>query len=401
MRYNNPTISFCLRNTGSMKYSFKILNNITSDPLLASFLNWKEKGSEESFSQFLYQLYQNNAQDNFSAYVKEVLFYDINPFSRACAEKKELSPYLLRAYASDLSLIHSLLASTNGKDLFCVGSSFSEIGRAPSEAIKKFRAHYEQYGYGDFMRYSAFSYENKELRPILAPSAVRLSALKDYEKEKKLIADNIENFLGELPHANMLLYGERGTGKSSTVHAMLNEYWERGLRLVELSRDSLCDLVALKELLRFVPLHFMIYIDDFSLNAGDERISALKAALEGCMQGNADNTMIVATSNRRHIVDEKFSLREDSVHANDSMQEELSLADRFGLSILFSATDKSGYLSIVRQLAADYGLNLPVEELELLAERWAVQKGGRSPRRAKQFIDFIYSMNKRGAKITF
>lgn len=384
-----------------MKYSFRILNSFAVDPLLAAFLDWKEEETEEKLARFLHFLYEKDAQDDFSGYVKGQVLRDINPFSRACAEGKEVSPYISRAYAADLSLAHSLLSSTNGKDLFVVGTSFCELGRNPAATIGTLRARYRQYGYGDFMQYAAFFYKNGQLQPVLAPPSVRLTDLKDYETEKRIIRENLENFLEKLPHSNMLLYGERGTGKSSTVHAMLNEYWERGLRLVELSRESLSELNALKELLRFVPLRFLIYIDDFSLNAGDERISALKASLDGCIQGNASNTMIVATSNRRHIVDERFSSREDSVHAGDGMQEELSLSDRFGISVLFSSTSKEEYLSIVRQLAADVGLPFKKEELETLAEHWAIRKGGRSPRKAKQFVDLAYASFRRGAEFIF
>lgn len=384
-----------------MPYSFRILNCFELDPLLSAFLRWKETGDDRERSDFLRALYRNNAQDDFSAYVKEKVVYDINAFSRFCAEKEEISAYILRAYAADLSLVHTLLSSTNGKDLFAVGTSFSEFGRNPTATIGELKARYEQYGYGDFMQYAAFSYENGTLHPIPAPPSIRLKDLKDYENEKAIIRGNLENFLARLPHSNMLLYGERGTGKSSTIHAMLNEYRDRGLRLVELSRESLSELNKVKEILRFVPLRFLIYIDDFSLNAGDERISTLKASLDGCVQGSADNTMIVATSNRRHIVDEKFSQREDSVHAGDSIQEELSLSDRFGISVLFSTTSKDGYLSIVRQLASDDGISLPVPELETLAERWAIQKGGRSPRKARQFVDLVYACQKRGAEIIF
>lgn len=284
--------------------------------------------------------------------------------------------------------------------MYAVGKEFGP-DRAGKEHAAKLRAFYAQYGYGNFIRYRAFQFEDGALRPVESPSAVQLSDLKNYEEEKKTVAQNLENFLEGLPHSNMLLYGERGTGKSSTVHAMLNRYYKDGLRLVELSKENMLLLSRLKEHLRAVPLKFIVYIDDLSLSAGDERISSLKAALEGCAEGYTDNAMIVATSNRRHIIDEKFSQREDSVHAGDSMQEELSLSDRFGICVLFSTTNKEQYLSIIRQLAADKGIDMPREELDLLAERWAIAKGGRSPRRAKQFIDLVYSFTSKGLPVEF
>ncbi|MBR7099740.1 MAG: DUF815 domain-containing protein, partial [Clostridia bacterium] len=165
--------------------------------------------------------------------------------------------------------------------------------------------------------------------------------------------------------------------------------------------ENMLQISRLKESLKNVPLKFMIYIDDLSLSAGDERISSLKAALEGCSEGHTENAMIVATSNRRHLIDEKFSQRQDSVHAGDSMQEELSLSDRFGISVLFTSTNKAQYLSIVDQLARDMHLTMPEPELHLLAERWAIVKGGRSPRRAKQFVNLAYSLTSKGMPVVF
>ena len=149
------------------------------------------------------------------------------------------------------------------------------------------------------------------------------------------------------------------------------------------------------------PLKFMIFIDDLSLGEYDDKISTLKAGLEGSVCGSSDNIMIVATSNRRHIVKESFSDRENSVHPGDSMAEQLSLSDRFGLTVMFSPTDRQNYLSITEQLADDRGLTTDRETLMALAERWAILKGGRSPRRAKQFIDFAYACEQRGMQINF
>lgn len=251
-----------------------------------------------------------------------------------------------------------------------------------------------------FIKYRAFGYENDELVPVENPSPITLAELKGYEQEKSAIDSNIVSFLKGLPYGNMLLYGDRGTGKSSTIHAMLNKYWSRGLRIVELNKENMLDLPKIRQRLIDNPLKFIIFIDDLSLNESDDKISGLKAALEGSVAGNTSNTMIVATSNRRHIVKENFSDRENSVHVNDSLQEQLSLSDRFGITVLFSSTDKAQYLEIVKKLADDEGLQAD-DELIALAERWALVKGGRSPRRARQFVDLAVSCRKRHAKIDF
>ena len=380
-----------------MKYFFTVLKTLSCDNLFSKFLLWREKDNKETFYDFLNCLYEENAQDDFSAYVADKILYDQNAFSVACAKNEEISPFLAQAFIRDLKEICEAVNTADTKGAFALGNQLKER----DYSVKNLKKFYKQYGYGDFVRYRAFTFENGGLRPVKSPSPIRLSDLKNYEDEKKIVAQNIEHFLEGLPYSNMLLYGERGTGKSSTVHAMLNEYYKDGLRLVELSKENMLSLNRLKEILKDVPLKFIVYIDDLSLNAGDERISSLKAALEGCSEGNTENAMIVATSNRRHIIDEKFSQRNDSVHARDSIQEELSLSDRFGISVLFSSTDKEEYLSIVNQLAKDKNLIVPQNELELLAERWAIVKGGRSPRRAKQFVDVAYSLASKELPIDF
>ena len=170
---------------------------------------------------------------------------------------------------------------------------------------------------------------------------------------------------------------------------------------MELSKEQLLSLPLLKEKLGAVPLKFIIYIDDLSLTEGDERFTSLKAALEGSFGVKGKNTIVCATSNRRHIVKESFSDRRDSIHENECMQEQLSLSDRFGLTVLFSSTNKAQYLSIVNQLADDCGLKTPREELFRLAEQWAISKGGRSPRRARQFIDSAYAAEQRKMALEF
>lgn len=383
-----------------MQHPLTVLSNLYKNDLFAAFLRWRETGGEKEFSEFLSLLYRRGAQDDFSKYVYDAVLYDENPYSVTCAAKKEPSSYLVKAFLRDLDAVRAEVCSADPRGMYAVGKEFGP-DRAGKEHAAKLQDFYAQYGYGNFIRYRAFQFEDGALRPVESPSAVQLSDLKNYEEEKKTVAQNLENFLEGLPHSNMLLYGERGTGKSSTVHAMLNRYYKDSLRLVELSKENMLLLSRLKEHLRAVPLKFIVYIDDLSLSAGDERISSLKAALEGCAEGYTDNAMIVATSNRRHIIDEKFSQREDSVHAGDSMQEELSLSDRFGICVLFSTTNKEQYLSIIRQLAADKGIDMPREELDLLAERWAIAKGGRSPRRAKQFIDLVYSFTSKGLPVEF
>jgi len=387
-------------------YYFTVLRNLEKDPLIKKYLTYTEEKTERAAADFLGEAYSRSAQENLSAYIIDKILCDVNAFSVTAAKKQKISEFVERAYIKDLKAVYDLLYgenSSNAAALFAVGAPLPPF-YSPwdgEKSIAFLTQFYAERGYGDYINYKAFRFENGELSPIASISGVVLSDLKDYEREKKLISENIESFLAGLPYSDMLLYGERGTGKSSTIHAMLNKYFEKGLRIVELSKENMLSLPSLRGILADVPLKFIIYIDDLSLSGGDERISSLKAALEGSMEGYSSNVMIAATSNRRHIVDEKFSSREDSVHSGDAMQEELSLSDRFGLSVLFTTTTKEQYLSIVRQLAADAGLKIPTGELEALAERWALKKGGRSPRRAKQFIDLAFASQSKNIPMEF
>ncbi len=381
----------------------KILQNLGKDELVRSLLNFAESGCERDEAEFLAALYKCGGELSLLKALSDKILYDENAFSTAAAAGKS-NGYLKNAFLSDVELIFGAAEKAerqNRGKFYASGTADERLSAPLGESVNRLEGFYRQFGYGNFIRCSAFTFQSGDLRPVANAPAVQLSDLKDYEEEKRLIAANIENLLGGLPFLDMLLYGERGTGKSSTVHAMSNRYFPRGLRIVELHKNDLLALPKLKERLSGIPLKFMIYIDDLSLEDGDERFTALKAALEGSLGVTGENTMICATSNRRHIVKESFSDRKDSIHENECLQEQLSLSDRFGLTVLFSSTSKPQYLSIVKQLAGDLGLSMPEDELFRLAEQWALSRGGRSPRRARQFVDTAYSAEKRGIPVEF
>lgn len=247
-------------------------------------------------------------------------------------------------------------------------------------------------GYGIFAENIAFTWRNGDLTPVNALDGIRLTDLKNYELQRKKAIDNTESFISGHPANNVLLYGDRGTGKSSTVHALLNEYHESGLRMIEIPKSAVAQLPLIRERIHNSPIKFIIYIDDLSFDSNDSDFSELKAALEGSLSGKQSNALIYATSNRRHLIRESFSDRENDINKNDIMQEQLSLSDRFGLTITFLNPNKQEYLDIVLKIAEDRGLtNIDEERLCSAADRWATRKGGRSPRCAKQFIDYLES----------
>ena len=206
-----------------------------------------------------------------------------------------------------------------------------------------------------------------------------------------MVVNNTLTLLSGKPAANVLLYGDAGTGKSSTVKAIINEYQTKGLRLIEISKRQVADIPVVIEKLRKNPLKFILFIDDLSFSQENDDLYELKAALEGSVSAKSANVAIYATSNRRHLIKETFSDRQgDDVHRNETMQEMWSLSDRFGLRVGFMAPNKDLYLKIVHELKDMYKVHISDEELDLLAEQYAI--GGRSPRVARQFIEHLKSI---------
>ena len=243
-------------------------------------------------------------------------------------------------------------------------------------------------GCGEYARYIAFVRRSGRSVPISNPDIISLDSLKGYETVRQPVIDNTIAFLDGLPANNCLLYGDRGTGKSSTVKALLNEYCDRGLRMIELPKQYLAEYPDIVQEIAGLPLKFIIFIDDLSFQAEDENYAALKGVLEGGLAARPRNALIYATTNRRHMLNETFSARQgDELHAADTIQEALSLSDRFGVQVTFLQPDRANYFRIIHALAKERRLKADPLELEMAAERWAIAKGGRSPRTAVQFID--------------
>ena len=245
-------------------------------------------------------------------------------------------------------------------------------------------------GYGIFAKYKMFVVgDNGEILPIKNPDPINLSDMVGYEQERGRIVVNTEAFLSSRPANNVLLYGDAGTGKSSTVKALVNSMCDRGLRLIEFKKDQLSLIPKITEHLHGNPLKFIFFIDDLTFTSDDKDFCALKATLEGGVTGRGNNTLIYATSNHRHMIKESASARQDSVNTADMVQETVSLSARFGLTITYLKSDREGYAHIVRELARREGIDIPDDELITKAEAFAIRGGGRNPRTARQFVDMI------------
>ena len=258
---------------------------------------------------------------------------------------------------------------------------------------------YGAYGVGMFGLNRAFRIQNRgggvEFLPINNTDKVLLKDMIGYDLQKKQLVENTEAFLRGKPANNVLLYGDAGTGKSSSVKALINEYYDSGLRMIEIYKHQFRDLSAVIAAVKGRNYRFIIYIDDLSFEENEVEYKFLKAVIEGGVETRPDNILIYATSNRRHLIKETWSDRSDmehqnDVHRSDTMEEKLSLAARFGVTINYNAPNRQQYHEIVKGLARrQMQEEVSEEELLLLANRWELRHGGVSGRTAQQFINYL------------
>lgn len=274
-------------------------------------------------------------------------------------------------------------------------ADFPSNKKLPFETGEALLAFYQTKGYGFFAQSTAFAAaEDGSILPVINMDDVSLHDLPGYELQKQKIIQNTVSFLDGKEANNILLYGDKGTGKSSTVKAVVNQYKDRGLKIIQMSPSQISFFPKICEQIRVSPFFFLLFLDDLSFESEDKNFAALKAFIEGGLSASPKNLLIYATSNRRHLVKERFSDRNgDEVRVRDSLETVTSLADRFGLEITFSVPDKEEYLHIVDCLATENNVSLESETLHLLAERFAIRRNGRSPRTAHQFIRGLLAEN--------
>ena len=359
-----------------------------------------------AWGEFFSVLCDKECSESFAKALTETALFDENAFSRAASKgtEKTLPSSVLNAVRRDVYAIRKLYSLSpeiilnDYKYRDELGSIAENLPRWKTglpvsefsdeeDTLDRLAEFYKKNGCGIFARYRAFIWRDGDVQPVLHPDNIKLSTLKGYDIPRNTVVKNTLAFMKNIDSNNCLLYGDRGTGKSSTIKAILNEYYKDGLRMVEVPKDRLSEFPLLVDKIAAIPLKFIIFIDDLSFSGEDKSYAQLKAVLEGSLAARPENTLIYATSNRRHIIKETFSDRDgDDMHRNDSMQESLSLSDRFGMSVNFSKPDKEQYLEIVMSLAKECHIEMGIEELCIQAEKWAIQRGGRSPRAAKQFI---------------
>lgn len=270
-----------------------------------------------------------------------------------------------------------------------------------AESVEEFKERltqfYQEFGVGKLGLHKAFRVEHPEggdveIVPITNIAHVHLDDLIGYEIAKKKLIDNTKAFVEGRQANNCLLYGDAGTGKSSSIKAILNQYYDQGLRMIEVYKHQFKDLNDVIAQIKNRNYKFIIYMDDLSFEEFEIEYKYLKAVIEGGLEKKPGNVLIYATSNRRHLVRETFrdkADRDEELHTNDTVQEKLSLVARFGVTIYYGSPSKKEFQQIVKELAKNHGIEKPEEELLLEANKWELTHGGLSGRTAQQFIDYL------------
>ena len=370
-----------------------ILNNLGAIAVFKNIFN------DNIISKFLLFLDSINQNPEISETVENLT--DENVVSINCAKNNtdKIPDYIMGAFEYELRIL-SDVASVSFEDVREIlnikyPSNSALINSLPVfDSYKllftkdQIQSSYKQEGYGVISKYYTFKFDgNLNVVPVKNPDNVKFSDLKLYEYQKEILKTNTISFIKGNPSNNILLYGDRGCGKSSSIKALVNEYHHMGLKVIQAYKNNLDKLEKLEEYLSGFPSKFIIFIDDLVFDENDPEFASAKAILEGSLSKHPDNVLIYATTNRRHLVKETFSSREgNEVHLNDTMDEAASLSDRFGITITFSSPDKNKYLEIVKQLKDEMNIKADEETLFKEAEAFAILKGTRCPRVARQFL---------------
>ena len=395
-----------LREWNARLHGRVVFRSLLDDPVVAKLLDLTDRMEAgapgygpvcDAVAQFEAALFEHTT--NWGSYLSASVLEAETVCVRQAASGT-LAPALQTALDSELAFLQALCGLTLDELLAAAGSATGQaqelafLPRWETSSIDLPAAYAQRMsevgkkGYGMFAKHHVFTVENGQLVPVKYPDPQRLSELPGYEKEREKVIANTKALLAGMPANNVLLYGDAGTGKSSAVKAIANEFAPEGLRLVEVKKNQLYQIPDLMDKLAANPLKFILFIDDLSFTANDDNFAALKAILEGSVGGRAKNIAVYATSNRRHLIKETLTDRTgDDIHEADTRQELMSLSARFGLTVTFQRPEKARFENILAELAKQHGIDMPMDQLLVKAEAFAIRAGGRSPRVAKQFIE--------------
>ena len=368
-----------------------VFRGLLQDPVVEALGRMLAQPTVSSCGEFCSRLFGHTT--NWSRYLLTRVLEEENLYVKALCTPQGADELLTQALDNELDFF-TKLGKLERKDLtlpdFLPQWQVEEIDF--SAEYKSRLADLHRTGYGIFARYKVFTVEDCQLMPVRHPDPQKLSELPGYEAERAKVIANTKALLEGRPANNVLLYGDAGTGKSSAIKAIANEFANQGLRLVEVKKNQLYQIPHLMDTLAANPLKFILFIDDLSFTANDDNFAALKAILEGSVGGRSHNIAVYATSNRRHLIKETLSDREgDDIHLSDTRQELMSLSARFGLTVTFGRPDRDRFALIVQELAGQFGIEEPFDRLLVKAEAFAIRAGGRSPRVARQFMELVYA----------
>ena len=398
--------------------SVLFLYNAPENSLPVSMTKAVNKRNLEDIIRILHQIIAIAHQNNYASgnlwhnYLTHFILSNENIFSLSCERKAapdtSLKKFALHDFEIFMKLFRLLDKIVNLDEIKnFVGKTENSLitnlsvqlanAKNPEEFFEYITNFYKNFGVGIFAFNKAFRLDNNSLIPVSDKNIgdVKFDDIIGYEIQKKELISNTKAFLAGMPANNVLLYGDGGTGKSTSIKALLNEYFSEGLRVVEIYKHQFRDILKLTESLRQRNYKFLIFIDDLSFEENEIEYKYLKAVIEGGIETKPDNVLIYATSNRRHIIRETWNDHNDmehngDIHRSDTVEEKLSLASRFGIAINYSTPTRKDYHEIVLKLAQKAGLIFNRDELLKAADTWEIRHGGMSGRAARQFIDYKY-----------
>lgn len=385
--------------------TLSIFSNVLKDSAIAALMGvfaYSSKSLSECilyYSKFLKVLYESPFESDFSLYLADLIKHDENVFTKGEASGRTLSEEIINSARRELQTLGELALLSPQKikevlnnqfqgseEILSLAGDFKTNGTAVG--FDELRTYVRENCWGIFAKYGAFFYTKENiLKPVGKTDEITFEDLKDYKTQQNTLIENTKLLLSNKSANNILLYGDRGCGKSSSVKAVYNEFKNQGLKIVQILKNDLANLDKLLENLSGIPAKFIVFIDDLSFSQEDENLSAVKSALEGAISKRNKNVVIYATTNRRNIIKETFSSREgNEVHLSDTIDENASLSDRFGITLTFMSPNKAKFIEIAKKIARDKNISMG-DDFDIQAERFALLKASRSPRVAQQFIN--------------
>lgn len=389
---------------------FYIFNNIKNKNLLYSIIENKDRipefilddSSLEFKSNLLSMALENGFYGNiWKSYIIYTLIFNDNPYTRTVERNPKAKLFYeaeedLKSYYELYKIIFNL-KTIEEFNYHEVNSDISKIVEGLKDGINDYESFkssilnfYKNMGLADMAIYKAFRVDSGSLLPIYNVLDVNFNDLIGYEYQKELLIENTQNFIKNKPANNVLLYGESGTGKSTSIKALLNTFYDEGLRIIEVYKHQMEEISKIIHTLKSRPYHYIIYMDDLSFEEDENEYKYLKSIIEGGIEPKPNNVLVYATSNRKHLIKETSADNlGDDLHRSETQAEKLSLAYRFGLQIYYSSLSLKEFRTMVKKLAAINNITIKEDILLQEASKWELKYGSLSGRCAQQFISYL------------